>query len=156
MTKNLSSSFYFRRLLLMDQIIINDNTIDYIWDCLTEYTQHLTEIYHYDDIYGRKYIFSHNENSYEELQKFLNGKTMDEVSDLIDGLNISDLYKKIIQNYLSKIISNFKIDNLTKQVDNLTKITDELTKLVYCQNDKMNILIDALDLANQNVANAKK
>lgn len=140
----------------MDQIIINDDVIDYIWDCLTEYTKHLTEIYYIDCAFNRKYIFSHNEYHYNELKNFLNGKTIDETSDLINSLNISDLYNKLIQNYLSKIISDSKIDSLTKQVDNLTKIVDELTKHVYCQSDRINILVDALDLANQNTANAKK
>jgi len=130
----------------MDKIIINDDMIDYIFDCIYQDTAESSNIYYYNDNYHRDYIFPGNGNDYRYLYDLLDGKSMKETIDFIGKLNIPCYNQKIIHNYF---ISTLKIDEMTKRID-------ELEKLVYCQNDKMNILIDALDLANQNNTNVKK
>lgn len=134
----------------MQQVIIDHVAINYIMEVVSKYLN--MDIFSFGFLNNGKFeriIKSSNVTFVDGMRNFFSGMTVSDVIIVINNSNLSDLRKGEIIKYLKNMIS-------TENVTILINRVNELEKLVHSQNDKINILIDALDLANQNSANAKK
>jgi len=142
----------------MEDLIIDNETIKYIRDCISNEGCWTFE---YLDEYERIYL-SHMGSFNEGIQKIFANKTISQVIYIINNSNLSDSSKiKIIQYMLGldQGIGNIIIERFDTLEENMMSDTiierlDKIERLIGCQNDRINILIDALDLVNQN--NSKK
>lgn len=132
----------------MANIIIDHDTIEYIGECIYAGMNNHNNFKYTSDS-GITIPIFYSGNYYNDLHNAFKEKSLFDVIKMIEKSNLSKEYQK-------KIIQDLTIIIITTQNTIFTERIDELEKMVHCQNDKINILIDALDLANQNNINTKK
>ena len=142
----------------MEELIIDNKTIEYIGDCISDDGGYWS--FEYMTEYERVYLHRNGSSFRESVQIMFEGKTVAKVIYIINNSNLSDSSKiKIIQYVLDlgqgmgdMMMERFDALEENMMSDTIIERLDKLEKLIECQNDRINILIDALDLVN----NSKK
>lgn len=136
----------------MEDFIVNNEIINYIGNCISDDTGYWS--FEYFREYERIDLSHYGSSFNEAIKNMFADKTITQVIYIISNSNLPDLSKiKIIQYLLdlNQGIGNIILERLDTFEENMMsdiiiKRLDKLEKLIECQNDRINILVDALDL----------